>query len=101
MKRLVGMTAMTAAMVVIGHGLLQDYGVLTVMKRAGLAYLAAFTVASLLVMIFRHGIQDDWIREENGRRLAEQKRKREARMAEEEARLSQQLQRSQESKQTV
>ena len=96
MRRLVGTTAMTAAMVVIGHGLIQDYGVLAILKRAGLAYVAVYAVTSILVMVFRHGIQDDWIREDTERRLLQMKKKREERLAEEERRIEQQMQRKQE-----
>lgn len=96
MKRLINTSAMTAAMIVIAHGLYQNYGVLAIAKRTGITYVAAFAIVSVLVMVFRHGIQDDWILEDNRRREVEAKRKREARLAEEEARLAEQLRRKEE-----
>ncbi len=64
MKKLVNTTALTAAFAAVCFALVRDYGILATLKRAAIAYFVFYALGAVLVMIFRAGIQDDWIRED-------------------------------------
>jgi len=64
MTKLVNTMALAAAFAAVSFALTRDYGILATLKRAAIAYFAFYGVGAVLVMIFRAGIQDDWIREE-------------------------------------
>jgi hypothetical protein len=53
MGRLVQTIALGAALLALGTGVWRDYGTWTVLERAGKAYLAAYLVAGVLVLITR------------------------------------------------
>ena len=55
---------MAAALVAILASLARDYGVLVALKRATISYLAFFFVTSLLVIVFRSGVQEEQEEEE-------------------------------------
>lgn len=79
MTKLVGTVAMVAALVAVVVSLGQDLGAMATLKRAGLSYFAFYVVGSVLVVVFRSGIEDEWIRDEM-RRKEEAKRRREREM---------------------
>ena len=68
MKKLVNTTALSAAFVAVCFALVRDYGLLATLKRASIAYFVFFAISAVLVMIFRAGIQDEWIREDWAKR---------------------------------
>jgi cytochrome b subunit of formate dehydrogenase len=76
MQRLVSTLAMSAALVAVGLALWRDYGVLVTLKRAAIAYFAMYAVGSLLVFVFKAGIEEQWIREAAIRRNREEAIKR-------------------------
>ncbi|MBC8426613.1 hypothetical protein H8E07_21060 [bacterium] len=70
MKKIVNTTALSAAFAAVCFALIRDYGILATLKRAAIAYFAFYALGAVLVMVFRAGIQDDWIREDWGRQRA-------------------------------
>jgi len=81
--------AMGAALVAIVVGLADGYGALVTLKRAVISYLAFSIVGSLVGIVFRLGIEDDWIREAWHRHLEEQRKREEERRRERERRRRQ------------
>jgi len=74
--------ALTAALVAVVSGLAEGYGALVTLKRAVIGYLAFAIVGSLVGLVFRLGVEDDWIREawqrhQEWQRQREEKRRRE------------------------
>ncbi|MBU0742391.1 hypothetical protein KKG45_00875, partial [bacterium] len=99
MKQLVNTTALAAAFAAICFALFRDYGLLATLKRAAIAYFAFYGVGAILVMIFRAGIQDDWIREDWARRQARLAAEETKRAETEAARLDEMKRRKAERKQ--
>ena len=83
MEKLVNTTALMAAMAAVCFALWRDYGVLATVKRAAIAYFAFYGIGSLLALVFRAGIQDDWIREDWARYQQAQKKHDEKRTSDE------------------
>ena len=81
MQRLVSTLAMSAAMIAVGVALWRDYGVLVTLKRAAISYFAMYAVGSLLVFVFRAGIEEQWIREATIKRNEEEAIKRAKQLA--------------------
>lgn len=69
MRKLVGACATAFALISLGHDLWSNYGLLTTLQRAALVYFVFYGVGSLLALVFRTGIQDDWVREDRRRRV--------------------------------
>jgi len=76
MQKLAGTTAMIAALVAIIVSLLQDCGILVGLKRAFLSYFVFYVISAVLVMVFKAGIEQEWIKSDLRRKELE-KRKRE------------------------
>jgi hypothetical protein len=79
MQKLSGTTAMTAALIAIIVSLMQDCGILVGLKRAFLSYFVFYVVSAVLVMVFKAGIEQEWIKTDLRRKELE-KRKREKEM---------------------
>ncbi len=79
MQKLAGTIAMTAALVAIIVSLMQDCGILVGLKRAFLSYFVFYVVSAVLVMVFKAGIEQEWIKAEQLRKELD-KRKREKEM---------------------
>jgi len=78
MQKLTGTIAMTAALVAVIVSLWQDYGFLITMKRALLAYFSFYILGAVLVMVFKTGIEDEWIKSDlHQRELKKKKRDKE------------------------
>jgi hypothetical protein len=86
-NRFVNVMAMGAALISLICDIWRDYGALAAGKRAALAYFAFFAIGSLLSLMFKTGIQDEWVREDWQRRRAEKTRKEQERATEELRRL--------------
>ncbi len=87
MSKFVNVMALSAALASLVYDIWRDYGALATAKRAALAYFAFFAVGSLLSLMFKTGIQDEWVREDWQRRRAEKARLEQVRVAEEIRRL--------------
>ena len=94
MRKFVGACAMALALISLGHDMWRSYGVVVTLKRAAIAYFAFYAVGSLLALIFRTGIQDEWVREDWLRRKAEKELRNEARRKEEAQRLEEKQRRA-------
>jgi hypothetical protein len=79
MQKLAGTTAMIAALIAIIVSLLQDCSILVGLKRAFLSYFVFYVVSAVLVMVFKAGIEQEWIKSDLRRKELE-KRKREKEM---------------------
>jgi hypothetical protein len=86
-NRFVNVLALGAALTSLICDIWRDYGALAAGKRAALAYFAFFIVGSLLSLMFKTGIQDEWVREDWQRRRIAKARQEQARAAEELRRL--------------
>ena len=76
MQKLAGTVAMSAALVAVIVSLIQDYGIMVGLKRALLSYFVFYVVSAVLIMVFKAGIEQEWIKNEQRRKELE-KRKRE------------------------
>jgi len=56
MQRLVNTISLVAALITLGVSIWRETGPWAALKRAGIAYLAFFTVFALLAMVFRAGV---------------------------------------------
>jgi hypothetical protein len=56
MQRLVNTISLVAALIALGVSIWRETGPWDALKRAGIAYLAFFTVFALLAMVFRAGV---------------------------------------------
>ena len=74
MQKLIGTTAMTAALVAVMFSLWRDYSLLVTLKKALISYVAFYIVGAVLVLVFKSGIEDEWQRD--AARLEQEKRKR-------------------------
>ncbi len=87
MQKIVNTTALSAAFAAVCFALIRDYGVLATLKRAAIAYFAFYALGAILVMIFRAGIQDEWIREDWAKHQAVSDAELEKRKTEDAARV--------------
>jgi hypothetical protein len=72
MQKLISTISMSAALVTVMFSLWRDYSLLVTMKRALIAYVVFFIVSSILALIFRSGIEDEWQKEASRRAMEEQ-----------------------------
>ncbi len=56
MQRLVNTISLVAALITLGVSIWRETGPWAALKRAGIAYLAFFTVFALLALVFRAGV---------------------------------------------
>lgn len=56
MQRLIHTISLAAALIALGVSIWRETGPWAALKRAGLAYLAFFTVFALLALVFRAGV---------------------------------------------
>ncbi|MBC8425359.1 hypothetical protein H8E07_14660 [bacterium] len=98
MKKFVNTTAMTAAFVTLCFSLLRDFGVYATFKRAAIAYIAFSVVGTILGLIFRAGIQDEWAQDEKRRRMQIHQRLEEERLDQEATRQAERDRRKEERK---
>ena len=75
MQKFVNTVAIAAAPTAMLVCLWQDYGLLVTVKRAVIAYLVFYGVASMLALIYKTGIVDDWRRLEQERETVERRRR--------------------------
>ncbi len=75
MQKFVNTVAIAAALTAMLVCLWQDYGLLVTVKRAVIAYLVFYGVASMLALIYKTGIVDDWRRLEQERETVERRRR--------------------------
>ncbi len=94
----VNSAAMGAALITILHALLRDFGALPTLKRAAIAYFAFYLVGSLLSLVFRAGIHDEWVREDHERILRKQQEQEETRLKAEAERQAERDRRKEERK---
>ena len=83
MRNLVGVLAMAAALVAVGVSLWRDYGMLVTLKRAFISYFAFYVIGTLVVFVFKTGVEEEWIALARRRQAAlELKRKEQQRIHE-------------------
>lgn len=75
MRNLVGILATSAALVAVGVSLWRDYGLLVTMKRAFISYFAFYVIGSLLVFVFKAGVEEEWIAADRRRRALQMKKR--------------------------
>jgi len=98
MKKFVNTTAMTAAFITLCFSLLRDFGVYATFKRAAIAYIAFAVVGTLLALVFRTGIQDEWVQDEKRRQLQIRRQHEDERLEQEATRQSERDRRREERK---
>jgi hypothetical protein len=98
MQKIVNTTSLAAAFAAVCFALARDYGVLATLKRAAIAYFAFYALGAILVMIFRAGIQDEWIREDWLKHQTNRE-ERERRRMEEDAKRVEEMKRRKEERQ--
>lgn len=98
MRTFVNTAAMGAALITILHALMRDYGALPALKRAAIAYFVFYLVGSILGLVFRTGIRDEWDRAEQEQQLSAQQAREAERLRAEAAREAERLRRQEERK---
>jgi hypothetical protein len=98
MKKFINTTAMAAAFVTLCISLLRDFGVYATFKRAAIAYIAFTVVGTILGLVFRSGIQDEWVQDDRRRQMEAQKHIEDERMAKEATRQAERDRRKDERK---
>ena len=81
MQKLIGTTAMTAALVAVIFSIWRDYSLVVTLKKALISYVGFYIVGAVLVLVFKSGIEDEWQRAA-ARRETEKRKKQEKERAE-------------------